>query len=155
MYALNIRGLHWSTVKNSSLVLSCIFLFACSSTQQVQTQRLSENEFFKEYREVAIDANNEHLFHDDISLINTPANRSHLYSDHQLMMSLLNRPITSDQAMMIAIAKEREHYNYSLPDYGIAIKGDKSMDKNDYRPNNRYTNLIIQDINSVNISAPN
>ena len=77
-------------------------------------------------------------------------------SDHQLMMSLLNRPMTADQAMMLSFAQERESYSTSFAShgYGIRIMGAKSSSDNDNRSQHIYANVIAQDINAVVIAAP-
>jgi len=77
-----------------------------------------------------------------------------LGSDHQLMMALLNRPITADQAMMLAFAQQRtdkKNSTVSLVNY-IAIKGEKM--KVQQRPTNLYSTLIAKDINAIKIMAP-
>lgn len=77
-----------------------------------------------------------------------------LISDHQLMLSLLNRPMTQDQQMMLAFATQREHEQNSYFVHSIAIKGEKSSDKSANRATHTYSNLIAQDFNSVRISGP-
>jgi hypothetical protein len=70
-------------------------------------------------------------------------------------MSLLNRPITADQAMMLAFEQDRADYSNSFSSYTVEIKGGKNTDESNYRADNPYTQLISQDVNAVNISAPN
>ena len=80
-------------------------------------------------------------------------------SDHQLMMSLLNRPITADQAMMLAFSQQKKAEQLSTPYFfvnAITIKGEKEKENEDKQRNNthRYSVLISQDANAVNIMAP-
>ena len=77
-----------------------------------------------------------------------------LVSDHYLMLSLLNRPMTQDQQMMLAFAAQRANYQNPYFVNAIAIKGPKD-DKSKARVQHSYSNLIAQDFNSVQISGPN
>lgn len=98
---------------------------------------------------------NEQFYDAQFALINKENHKYTHHSDHQLMMALLNRPVTADQAMMIAFEQERINYSDYFSSYGVEIKGDKNTDKSNYRADNSYTNLILQDINAVSITAPN
>lgn len=75
-----------------------------------------------------------------------------LVSDHYLLMSLINRPVTADQQMMLAFAKQRE------TDYGdvfvnaVSIKGPKFIDNS--TPTNMYSRLIANDRNSIQLQGP-
>lgn len=85
-----------------------------------------------------------------------------LRSDHQLMMSLLNRPITADQAMMLAFSQQKQieilnstnlYVNY------VSIKGEKAGETTvnngkQTRPTSIYSTLIASDINAISIMAP-
>ncbi|MCI2283469.1 hypothetical protein L3081_08725 [Colwellia sp. MSW7] len=150
MYSLNIRDLHSVAIKSSLCLLFCTFLFACSSTKQVNTKSFSENSYFHTYGftndkldDVQLNAVNEEVFQ------KTPR------TDHQLMMALLNRPVSPDQAMMLAFEQERVNYSHYSSYYGVSVKGDKGTDEINYRTSNAYSNLIAQDINAVIITAPN
>ena len=77
-----------------------------------------------------------------------------LVSDHYLMLSLLNRPMTQDQQMMLAFAEQRENYQRLYFVNAVTIKGEKN-EKQTTRTQHRYSNLIAQDFNSVQISGPN
>ena len=77
-----------------------------------------------------------------------------LVSDHYLMLSLLNRPMTQDQQMMLAFAEQRENYQRLYFVNAVTIKGEKN-EKQTTRMQHRYSNLIAQDFNSVQISGPN
>lgn len=81
-----------------------------------------------------------------------------LTSDHQLMLSLLNRPITQDQQMMLAFAKQSDNFQNPYFVNAVLIKGEKSSDENSKTNNNRvkhsFSQLIAQDFNSVRISGP-
>ena len=79
-----------------------------------------------------------------------------LVSDHYLMMSLLNRPMTGDQKLMLAFAKQQAlFYQQSSPVFvnAVMIKGDK--DEHSINANNGiYSSLIAQDINAIRLSGP-
>ena len=150
MYCLNIRSVNWIIIKNIGCLLCCVLLFACSNTQTFNTKNayvdISENDYMK-----------KQFYNTYASKINAPTNQYTQYTDHQLMMSLLNRPVTADHAMMIAFEQERMAYTASFSSsssYGIEIKGNKNDENINYRANNLYSELILQDINAVNMSAP-
>jgi hypothetical protein len=77
-----------------------------------------------------------------------------LISDHYLMLSLLNRPITQDQQMMLAFAQQRENFQNQYFVNAISIKGPKSENDNSMQTSHSYSSLIAQDFNSVRISGP-
>lgn len=145
MYSLNL-----TTAKKSICLLLCLTLFACSSTEQVPSSQLLDNDYFQGY----VSTN---FPHSQFTPINKDSIKKPLNSDHQLMMSLLNRPITADQAMMLAFAQERSSYVNTLANYsydGVIIKGDKASDSSRNRTKHVYAQQITQDINSVSINAP-
>ena len=84
---------------------------------------------------------------------NVKIERKILTSDHHLMMSLLNRPVTEDQKMMLAFAQERESYRNEMFVNAVSIKGPKFTDNNNNRVQHIYAALIERDINSVIIIA--
>lgn len=142
--------LNLTTIKKSVSLLLCLTLFACSSTEQVRNNELPESSYGQGY----VDTNFPHSQFTPISKmsIKKPSN-----SDHQLMMSLLNRPMTADQAMMLAFAQERASYANTFANYtnnGVIIKGDKDSENPSNRTKHAYAQYIAQDINSVLISAP-
>jgi hypothetical protein len=72
------------------------------------------------------------------------------------MMSLLNRPITADQVMMLAFAQERANDTNNFANYvnnAVMIKGDKTSDNSSGRTEYVYAQLISQDINAVSITG--
>lgn len=83
-----------------------------------------------------------------------------LISDHYLMMSLLNRPMTGDQKLMLAFAKQQEQYfDNSSPIFvnAVMIKGDKNEQPSQSTHSNNngiYSSLIAQDINAIRVSGP-
>jgi hypothetical protein len=77
-----------------------------------------------------------------------------LMSDHYLMLSLLNRPVTQDQQMMLAFAEQRNDFQNLYFVDAIEIKGQKSEEGSVSRASHSYSNLIAQDFNSVRISGP-
>jgi uncharacterized protein YcfL len=76
-----------------------------------------------------------------------------LISDHHLMMSLLNRPVTEDQKMMLAFAQQRERYSNDIFVNTVSIKGPKDSDIDTRRVQHVYAALIERDVNSVRIMA--
>ena len=77
-----------------------------------------------------------------------------LMSDHYLMLSLLKRPVTQDQQMMLAFAEQRNDFQNLYFVDAIEIKGQKSEEESVSRASHSYSNLIAQDFNSVRISGP-
>ena len=145
MYSLNLM-----TAKKSVSLLLCLTLFACSSTEQVGTNNLLDNSYGQSEKEANFPRS-------QFSPINKDSIKKPLNSDHQLMMSLLNRPMTADQAMMLAFAQERASYANTFANNAnnaVMIKGDKSSDSSNNRAEHVYAQLISQDINAVSISAP-
>ncbi|MGB1262923.1 MAG: hypothetical protein ACPG52_08445 [Cognaticolwellia sp.] len=78
-------------------------------------------------------------------------------SDHNLMLSLLKRPQTQDQKMMLAFAQAVNPAPAQHPYNTIEIKGPKA----DNYPSNlssqtqhNYRNLIARDLNAVWIMGP-
>lgn len=125
----------------------CCYLFlyfaitACSNTAQVNSKPQSNHYY------------NKNFSHTEFSAHHQSSIKKSAYSDQQLMLSLLNRPMPEDQRMMLAFAKRQRSY---LPDsmiVGIKIKGDKNTDKSTARNNSIYAQVIEQDINAVMISA--
>jgi hypothetical protein len=74
-----------------------------------------------------------------------------LLSDHHLMMSLLHRPVTEDQQMMLAFAQQRERYSNDIFVNTVNIKGPKISDDNSQRTTHVYAALIARDVNSIRI----
>ncbi len=145
MYCLNL-----TTIKKSVSLLLCLTLFACSSTEQVSNNELPENSYEQAY----VSTNFPHR---QFTPISKTSIKKPLNSDHNLMMSLLNRPMTADQAMMLAFAQERVSYANTFANYtnnGVIIKGDKASDNPSNRTKHAYAQYIAQDINAVLISAP-
>ncbi len=135
------------SVKNIFSLLLSLSLFACSSTEQVSNMQFSDNGYAQGYV-------NKNFTHSQFSVINQNTIKKALSSDHQLMLSLLNRPITEDQAMMLSFAKQRASYSMPYANKGVAIKGAKENNNSNTRSAHLYAHLINQDINAVTISAP-
>lgn len=76
-----------------------------------------------------------------------------LISDHHLMMSLLNRPVTEDQKMMLAFAQQRKNYSSDIFVNAVSIRGPKESDIDTNRVQHVYAALIERDVNSVRIIA--
>jgi len=148
MYRLNLPYINMRVIKNSFGILSCLFLFACSTTEQINNDDFSDNRYSQGYI-------GDNFYHTQFTSISDNKIKKTMSSDHQLMMSILNRPVTADQAMMLAFRQERASYNHYFSNYAVKIKGDKSSDTTSARTENAYTQLILQDINAIDISAPN
>ncbi len=135
------------SVKTIICLLCCLSLFACSSTEQVSNKQFSDNGYAQGFV-------SDNYKHTQFSTVNQQTVKKVLNSDHQLMMSLLNRPMTEDQAMMISFAKQRANYSNSYATTGIAIKGAKNNKDGSTRATHLYAHLIEADINAVTITAP-
>ncbi|MBL4765601.1 MAG: hypothetical protein JKX67_10055 [Colwellia sp.] len=145
MYPLNL-----TTIKKSVCLLLCLTLFSCSSTEQINNNLLSDNGYAQGY----VGTN---FFHSRFTSINKASIKKSLNSDHQLMISLLNRPMTADQAMMLAFEQERASYANTFANYahnGITIKGGKASGNSSSRTLHAYALQIFQDMNAVSIHAP-
>ena len=134
-------------VKTIICLVFCSSLFACSSTERVTNQQFSDNGYAQGY----VSGN---FSHTQFTSVNSNTIKKPLNSDHQLMLSLLNRPMTEDQAMMLTFAEERSHYAPAYARVGVAIKGAKATEKTNARTVHLYAHLIEQDINAVTITAP-
>jgi len=78
-----------------------------------------------------------------------------LISDHHLMMSLLNRPTTKDQQIMLAFADQQAQYQSNTAFVNaVSILGEKPSELSDIRPSNNYTALIANDLNAIRLSGP-
>ena len=73
-------------------------------------------------------------------------------SDHYLMMSLLNRPMTTDQAMMLTFTQQAQNETAVLVNF-VSLRGDKKQHIQQDKQTSKYTALIAKDINSVSISG--
>lgn len=82
----------------------------------------------------------------------TPHKRP-LISDHHLMLSILGRPITSDQQMMLAFTAQNSQSS-TLFVNSIKITGPEHQLQKMDNISNQYSQLIAQDTNAVNISGP-
>jgi hypothetical protein len=147
MYLLNLSNSTLSFIKRSISLLFCLSLFACSSTEQVSESYFTDNGYTRGYV-------SESFSHSQFTPSNKNTIKKALPSDHYLMMSLLNRPVTADQAMMLAFAQERASYSNTYSSYAVQIKGDKSSDTPNNKTVHAYAALISQDINAVSITAP-
>jgi len=134
------------SIKTVLTSLLCLSLFACSSTEQVHHEQTSNNGYYQS----EINKKFSHKF----TPVNQTTIKKPLSSDHQLMMSLLNRPMTEDQAMMLAFAEQRQSYSPAYANFGVEIKGERKTSKQNQRSTHLYAHLIEQDINAVAITAP-
>jgi hypothetical protein len=127
------------------VILFTSLLFSCSSTDSLLSDKKTITYYDSSFEKTVF------------SPITSVAMKKPLGSDHQLMMALLNRPITADQAMMLAFTQQRAdkinpvNSTASLVNY-VDIKGEKM--KVQQRPTNLYSTLIAKDINAIKIMAP-
>lgn len=148
MYYLSLPYFNLRTIKSSVSVMLCLFLFACSTTESINNSSFVD----KRYDNSRM---NKHFSHTQFTPNNKSTIKKAMSSDHELMMSVLNRPITADQAMILALKQERANYGPYFSNYTVRIRGDRNSDTTNVRTENIYTQLISQDINAIDISAPN
>lgn len=74
-----------------------------------------------------------------------------LVSDHHLLMSLINRPVTADQQIMLAFEKQRESNYNDIFVNAVSIKGPKLIDNSE--PLYFYNHIINNDVNAVSIQG--
>ena len=124
-----------NTIKLFSALFTILFISACSSTANTTHYNWTD---------------------DTISTNNVSVEKKSFSSDHQLLLSLLNRPLPEDQLMMMRFARINEINNsgkaYPTVRY-ISIRGEQS-DNNAESPTFAYSDLIYQDQNSIAIGAP-
>jgi hypothetical protein len=141
-------------------LICCLALTACSSTQNSYSDStllsMANTPMNNGYYAKSFTATTTVFEEHSVDTLKKPA-----LSDHQLMLTLLSRPVTADQAMMQNFERERAQYAHSYYAQKVEIKGDRSSDvsSNNHSKNTReraqhaYANLINQDINSVAISS--
>lgn len=147
MYSLNLSYFNFTAIKNSACLLICLSLFACSSINKVDNNYFNDDGYARGFI-------SENYANYPFIPMNKNTIKKSLPSDYHLMMSLLNRPITADQTMMLAFTQEKASYSYPYSYSGVQIKGDKSSDEPNSRAKHAYAQLISQDINAVRIIAP-
>ncbi|MEW6994537.1 hypothetical protein AADZ84_09775 [Colwelliaceae bacterium MEBiC 14330] len=127
--------------KISIALFFCSAIAACSHTKHLSVNTTDGHYYAKDFN------------HTQFSTYHKGSHKKPTSSDRQLMQSLLNRPIPEDQRMMLAFAKRQENYYPDSAIVGIKIIGEK--DNNDTKQQNVsiYADLIVNDINSVSISA--
>lgn len=136
-----------TAIKKTISIVICSILFSCSSTNENKINYLSDNNYSNGYVK-------ENFSYTHFNFTSENSIKKNLSSDHQLIMSLLNRSMTEDQMMMLTFEQERQSYSEYFSNYAVQIKGDKESDSSNARTNNIYTQLISQDINAIDISAP-
>lgn len=128
-------------IKLISYLIISLSLSACSSTS-LPVFTTDDNHYYA-----------KDFTHTEFSTSDKTSIKKQASSDHDLLLSLLNRDIPEDQKMMLAFAKNQENY---LPDstiVGVKIKGNKEKEHSHERTTSQYAFRINQDINSVSISA--
>ena len=114
-------------LKLLSCSILCLTLFACSSTTKQST--------FKKFEKFNVE-------------------KTSYNSDHQRMLSLINRPVPKDQVMMLAFAQQRmNEANYPYFN-GVEIRGNKIEDPMLMTQNTVYSKFIVNDVNAININGP-
>lgn len=110
------------------------FISACSSTANTTNNNWVEN---------------------SVSTNNINVEKKSFSSDHQLLLSLLNRPLPEDQLMMMRFAQVQytDNQNNSQVNY-VNIRGNRSEDKDNVAITFAFSDLIYQDKNSIAIGAP-
>ncbi len=148
MKLLNLSASNLSIIKRCISLLFCFSIVACSSTKAVNQDYFSDNSKVN-------DVITDRFSYDKFAPVNKTTIKKSLPSDHYLMMMLLNRTITADQAMMLTFAQQKQQlFETPYPDYAIQIKGEKSDAHSTHKTVNAYAKLISLDINAVRITAP-
>lgn len=113
-------------------LLLILFTSACSSTKVVNTS--SNIIFIPEQHQV----------------------KKEFSSDTHLLISLLNRPVTPDQQMMLAFANTRDALQRNNPAYVnyISIRGNKVDDPMTEPSYNQNQLLIINDHHAIDVLGP-
>ena len=110
-----------------------LLMTACSSTQtaQVEPVQVEKNEF-------------------------KPLNKKPLTSDYHLLASLLNRPVTPDQQLMLNFAASRDKFKQDNPWFVsyVSIRGSKQDDPMTYTPPTETQQLIAQDSHAISLIGP-
>jgi hypothetical protein len=121
-------------LKIIGLILVSLTLFSCSNTaDKYQMSNFEQME---------------------VKPLNGNTIKKSFHSDHHLMMSLLNRPITADQALMLAFVKPALSLNKATAFVNfISIKGDGSLEIKSNNRKSQYLGLIVKDNNSVSING--
>ena len=91
------------------------------------------------------------------STSNIAVEKKPLTSDHYLLLSLINRPVTEDQQMMLAFTQQSDSIQNPYFVNTIEIKGATGADSHENSSSStlyNYSSLISQDFNSVRISGP-
>ena len=122
-------------------LLFCIVLGACSSSTKIKISSENNHYFAKEFS------------HNEFTTYHKDSVKKPATSDQQLMLSLLNRPMPEDQRMMLAFAQRQASYFPNNTAIGVRIKGEKNSQESNARTISQYSQAIVQDINSISISA--
>ncbi|TPH13846.1 hypothetical protein [Litorilituus lipolyticus] len=135
-------------LKSTVIILVSTMVCACSSTSNSYSSNEQNNELNNGYFQ-------SDFYHCNFTTSDQKSLKKTNNSDHQLMLSLLNRPMTEDKKMMLTFAQERASYLPSQLANGIQIKGQVEQDESNDRFSYPYSDLIAQDINATHIIAPN
>ena len=122
-------------------LIMAVSLFSCSNTTNISQDKVMN------YHQSSFEKT-------EFTPVNETTVKKSFVSDHHLMMSLLNRPITADQAMMLAFTRQIQKQDESMALVNfVTIRGDKNQDSDHYNQTTSYSTLIAKDINSINISG--
>ena len=122
-------------------LLCFLVLGACSNTMQVKSGSENNHYFAKEFS------------HNEFTIYHKGSVKKSASSDHELMLSLLNRPMPEDQRMMLAFAQRQANYFPDSTIVGVQIKGDKKNQDMNTRTRSQYAQTIAQDINAITMST--
>lgn len=122
-----------------TLLFTACFLISCSNSAHLSQER-EMNYQPSTFNKTVFTPVNEHTL------------KRSFASDHQLLMSLLNRPMTADQAMMLAFTQQTHSESSEVVNF-VSIRGDKKQDNQRYNQVNGYSSLIAKDMNAVKISG--
>jgi len=78
-------------------------------------------------------------------------------SDYQRMLSLTNRPMPSDQVMMIAFEQQRANESGFPFVQAVQIRGSKQDDpivRSEKLQNTFYTSYVVNDANAISLVGP-
>jgi hypothetical protein len=83
-------------------------------------------------------------------------NKKPLISDHHLLLSLLDRPVTPDQQLMLAFAKQQDIYQQQNPTFvnSVMMLGERN-EAPAVKTLSPYYTMIANDNNAIRISGPN
>jgi len=129
------------SIKYFGLILITLTLFSCSNSA---SKKITDK--------ITYQASNFERM--EFKPVNENTIKKSFASDHHLMMSLLNRPMTADQEMMLAFSQQLQSQNNTAAFVNfVSIRGEKHLESKSIDKTNQYSTLIANDINSITISG--